>query len=79
LDPVEALIDGGSQLNLLLALLAKEQDLIVSLLLKFLAEGADGKSIKVYRTTKVSIEIVDSRGKKEIQDVPFIVADIKKY
>jgi hypothetical protein len=76
---VEALIDGGSQLNLISAMLAKEHDLTVRPLPKLLAEGVDGKALKVYGTTEVAIRIRDSRGKEETQNVPFIVADIQKY
>jgi hypothetical protein len=78
-DLIEALINGGSQLNLLSALLAKKQDLTVQPLPKLLAEGVDGKALKIYRTTQVAIQIRDSRGKEEIQDVPFIVANIQRY
>jgi hypothetical protein len=78
-EPVEALIDGGSQLNLLSAVLAKEHDLPVQPLPKLLAEGVNGKELKVYGTTRVAIRITDSRRKTETQDVPFIVADVQKY
>jgi hypothetical protein len=67
---MEALIDGGSQLNLLSVMLAKEHDLPVQPLPKLLAEGVDGNALKIYGTTIVAIKIVDSRGKEEIQDVP---------
>jgi len=64
-EPFEALIDGGLELNLLSARLAKEQDLVVHPLPKLLAKGVGGKAIKIYGTTLAAIRIVDSRGKEE--------------
>jgi hypothetical protein len=78
-EPFVVLIDGGLELNLFLACLAKEQDLVVHPLLKLLANGVGGKAIKIYGTTLAPIRIVDSRGKEETQNVPFIVADIQRY
>ena len=47
----EALIDGGSQLNLMSALLVKEIGLGVTPLPKILAEGANGTKLTIYGTT----------------------------
>jgi transposase InsO family protein len=78
-DFFEALIDGGSQLNLVSAELAKEHDLPITPLSRVLAEGVDGRKLKVYGTTETSVRIVDSRGKEQTQDVPFLVTDAPKY
>jgi len=78
-EPIEALIDPGSQLNLLSAVTAKEQDLKVRPLPNLLAKGVGSGELKVYGTTRVAMSIKDSRGKTEVQDVPFIVAEIPKY
>jgi hypothetical protein len=78
-DLFEALIDGGSQLNLVSAELAKEHDLPITPLSKILAKGVDGRKLKVYGTTETSVRIVDSRGKEHTQDVPFLVTDAPKY
>jgi len=77
--PFEALIDGGSQLNLLSAVVAKEQGLQVDPLPQLLAEGVNGSSIPVYGTTTVKTTITDSRGKKESSKIPFVVTDLRKY
>ena len=63
---MEALIDPGSQLNLLLAVTAKEHDLTVRPLPKLLAEGVNGKELKIYGTTMVAMSIKDSRGRTEV-------------
>jgi hypothetical protein len=72
-------VDGGSQLNLLSAMVAKEQNLQVDPLPSLLAEGVNGGSIPVYGTTTVTILITDSRGKQEAQEVPFVVTDLRRY
>jgi hypothetical protein len=77
--PLEALVDGGSQLNLLSAMVAKEQNLQVDPLPSLLAEGVNGGSIPVYGTTTVTMLITDSRGKQEAQEVPFVVTDLRRY
>jgi hypothetical protein len=59
----EAMIDGGSQLNLLLAILVKEQGLQVNPLLELLVEGVGGFELLVYRTTEANVTITDSRGR----------------
>ena len=77
--PLEALVDGGSQLNLLSAMVAKEQNLQVDPLPSLLAEGVNGGSIPVYGTTTVTILVTDSRGKQETQEIPFVVTDLRRY
>jgi hypothetical protein len=64
-DFFKALVNGGSQLNLISAELAKEHDLPITLLSKILAEGVDSRKLKVYRTTETSVRIIDSRGKEQ--------------
>ena len=78
-EPIEALLDGGSQLNLISASLAAEQGLLVHPLPKLLADGVNGKELKIHGTTMVTMKVVDSRGKQETQDVPCIVAEVHKY
>lgn len=77
--PIEALLDGGSQLNLLSAMIAKEQSLQVTPLPSLLAEGVNGSNIPVYGTTIVQTTVTDSRGRKETYDVPFVVTDLRRY
>ena len=72
-------MDGGSQLNLLSAMVAKEQCLQVDPLPSLIAEGVNGGSIPVYGTTTVTMMITDSRGKQEAQEMPFVVTDLKRY
>jgi hypothetical protein len=56
----EAIIDRGSQLNLISALLAKEQGLEINPLLKLLAKGVNGSKLLVYSTTIAEVNITDS-------------------
>jgi hypothetical protein len=77
--PIEALLDGGSQLNLLSAIVAKEQRLQVDPLPSLLAEGVNGSSIPVYGTTIVRTTVTDSRGRKDTCNVPFVVTDLQRY
>jgi hypothetical protein len=76
---IEALVDGGSQLNLMSAVLAKEQELTVDPLPKLLAEGVNGSEIPVYGTTTADVDITDSRGCVETHRVPFVVTDLRRY
>ena len=75
----EALIDGGSQLNLISAMVAKEQSLQVDPLPQLLAEGVNGSSIPVYGTTTAMTTITDSRGREQTQELPFVVTDLRRY
>jgi hypothetical protein len=56
----EALINRGSQLNLMSALLVKEIGLKVTLLPKILAEGVNRSKLTVYSTTTAQLDITDS-------------------
>jgi hypothetical protein len=76
---IEALLDPGSQLNLISALLAKEQDLNIEPMPKLLAEGPDGASLPIYGTTTADVTITDSRGRVQTHRVPFVVTDLKRY
>jgi hypothetical protein len=75
----EALINRGSQLNLMSALLAKEQRLTIKPLPKLIAEGVNRLEIPVYRTTTAGIAITDSRSRIQTHQVPFIVTDLRRY
>jgi hypothetical protein len=57
----EALINRGSQLNLILALLVKEIELKVTLLLKILAQRVNRSKLIVYSTTTTSLDVTNSR------------------
>jgi len=78
-QPMEAMIDGGSQLNLLSAVLAKEQELEVEPLPELLAEAVNGGKLTVYGTTEVDVTITDSRGCVKTQPIPFVVTDLRRY
>jgi hypothetical protein len=75
----EALIDGGSQLNLMSALLVKEMGLKVTPLPKILAEGANGSKLTVYGTTTAQLDVTDSRGRVQKQTIPFVITDLNRY
>ena len=75
----ETLVDGGSQLNLLSATLAKEQDLKVEALPGLMAEAANGSDISIYGVTIAEVHVRDSRNNVRIQEIPFVVADLKRY
>ena len=74
----ETLIDGGSQLNLLSARLAKEQDLKVEPL-PMKVEAANGSDITIYGVTLAEVHVSDSRQNVRTQEIPFVVADLKRY
>jgi hypothetical protein len=78
-QPQEAIINRGSQLNLMSALLAKEQGLEIDPLPKLLAEGVNGSELPVYSTTTAEVNITDSRGKNQTHSIPFVVTDLKRY
>ena len=78
-QPQEAMIDPGSQLNLMSAILAKEQDLPINPLPNILAEGVNGGKLTVYGTAETDVTITDSRGRVKTQRIPFVVADLNRY
>ena len=78
-DPMTALVDGGSQLNLLSIHKAREHELRVTALPNLMAETLSGAEFKIYGTTEVTMKITDSRGRVKEHIVPFIVAEIKHY
>jgi hypothetical protein len=75
----KALIDRGSQLNLISRRLATKQGLIVKPLPNFLAECANRSKISIQSITTADITITDSQGHKETHQVPFIVTDLQRY
>jgi hypothetical protein len=77
--PEDAVVDGGSQLNLISAIFAKERGLKVDPLPDLLAEGVSGDKLTIYGTTDASISIEDSRGRHETQLVPFVVCDLRRF
>lgn len=76
---IEALLDPGSQLNLLAPRVAKEMDLRIEPLPNLLAEGANGTGLTVYGTTVANVTITDSRGRVQVHEIPFVVADLARY
>ena len=73
---MEAMIDGGSQLNLISATLTKECDLQVDPLLKLLAEGVDRGKLTVYRTTTVETTITNLHRRVKTHRILFIVTNL---
>jgi hypothetical protein len=78
-NSVKALIDKGSQLNLLSLLVAKENDLDIELLLKLLAEGPNRSNLTVYRITLANVSITDSHRRVQEHEVLFVVTELLKY
>lgn len=75
----EALIDSGSQLNLISALKAKELGLRVDPLESFAAEAANRSKMTVYGTTVADLAITDSRGVKRTHTVGLLVTEVTAY
>jgi hypothetical protein len=75
----EALINESLQLNLMSAVLAKEQGLPVNPLLELLAEGVNRSKILVYSTTTAGVTFTDSHGRVQTHRVPFMVTDLRRY
>ena len=73
---MEAIINRGSQLNLISATLTKECDLQVNPLLKLLAEGVDGGKLIVYRTIIVETTITNLCRRVETYYILFIVTNL---
>ncbi|KAH6480324.1 hypothetical protein HBI55_254530 [Parastagonospora nodorum] len=76
---MDIFLDPGSQLNLMSTKLAKEQGLEVTPLTGFLAEGVGEGNLTIYGTTVADVVVIDSRGKKENHEIPFVVTDLKRY
>jgi hypothetical protein len=77
--PEEVVVDGGSQLNLISAVFAKERGLKVEPLPDLLAEGVSGDKLTIYGTANVNMLIQDSRGRTEVQLVLLVVCDLRRY
>lgn len=76
---IEALLDPGSQLNLLSPRVAKEMDLRIEPLPNLLVTGASGTGLSVYGTTVANVTITDSRGRVQVHEIPFVVAELARY
>lgn len=76
---LEALVDPGSQLNLISAMKAKELGLSVEPLSELLAKAANGTRITVYGTTVVDLDVRDTRGRVQTHHQAFIVVDMEQY
>lgn len=78
-EPMKVLVDGAAQLNLLSAVIAKEQGLEVTPLPEVRLGGVDGGELRSYGYTVADVSITDSRGRTRTHCVCFIVADMAKY
>ncbi|USP74003.1 retrotransposon nucleocapsid protein [Curvularia clavata] len=78
-DPLEALIDGGSQLNLLSIHQAKDHDLTITPIPNLVAEALSGVEFEIYGTTEVTMKVTDTRGRTKVQNIPFVVTEMKHY
>jgi hypothetical protein len=76
---VEALINRGSQLNLINKAFINERKLKLRPIPELLAEAANRSEMQIYRITTADVDILDSRGRKETHTVSFIVADLRRY
>jgi hypothetical protein len=76
---VEALIDGGSQLNLIDKAFVDERKLELRLIPELLAKAANRSEMQIYGMTTADVNILDSRGRKETHIVSFVVADLRRY
>jgi hypothetical protein len=76
---LDALIDPGSQLNLIDKLLALQQNLGIEPVPQLFAECANGSEMPVYGYTFANVAITDSRGRTETHRVPFLVTDLQRY
>jgi hypothetical protein len=77
---LSALVDPGSYLNLMDAVLAKELGLTWRQLPPRVgASTANGTSMTIYGIAEVEMSIQDSLGHELTQNVPFLVADLRKY
>jgi len=76
---IEALIDGGAEINAISPTLAKEHDLTIEPLPNLIAEGANGVKLTIHGLSMVTMDITDSRGRTQRHLIPFVVADIPRY
>jgi hypothetical protein len=75
-----ALVDPGSYLNLLDAVLGKELGLKWQKLPPNVdAYAANGTSMTIYGVVEVELMISDTNGHKVTHVVPFLVADLKRF
>jgi hypothetical protein len=77
--PVTALIDPGSQINVITPKLAKEWDLEVESLPWLKARAANGDGMTVYGYTVANVHILDSRGRQQTHQIPFVVSNLARY
>jgi hypothetical protein len=79
-DDLEALVDPGSYLNLIDAVLAKELGLEWKPLpRRIAASAANGSTLTMYGVSEVSITLYDAKGQLRTETVPFLVTDLRKY
>ena len=62
-EDLKAVVDSVAELNILLAKVAKEQELKIEPLLKINLRALSGLKYTVYRHTVANVRIVDSRGR----------------
>ena len=62
-EDLKAVVDSAAELNVLLAKVAKEQELKIEPLLKINLRAPSGLKYTVYRHTIANVRIVDFRGR----------------
>lgn len=75
----DALIDSGSELNLISSPFAKQLGLKLQPLPSLEAEAANGSSIPIDGATTVEVAVTDARGRVRHQMVPFVVCALRKF
>jgi hypothetical protein len=79
-DGLSALVDPGSHLNLMDAVLAKELGIQWKPLLSSMnATGPNGSPMTIYGIAEASMTLLDTKGRVLTQMIPFLVADVRQY
>ena len=74
----KALVDSGSELNLVSQLFVKKSGWQLRLD-GDVTEAIDGYNVQAYDSLKITTSITDRNGKAKIQRIEFVAADIKGY
>ena len=74
----KALVDSGSELNLVSQLFVKESGWKLRLD-RDATEAIDGHDVRAYGSLKIMTSITDRNGKAKTQRIEFVVANIKGY
>ena len=76
-EDLKAVVDSAAELNVLSAKVAKEQELKMEPLPKMNLRAPSGSKYTVYGHTVANVRIVDSRGRVQTHQVPFVVTDLE--